>query len=72
LTKPNTDTKGNDMKQEHIAEIGSWDSGGGMALDLITLKDGRVLVISGDAVVLYENMDAVEQGEAAERPTIYL
>lgn len=60
------------MEHEHIAEIGSWDSGGGMALDLITLKDGRVLVISEDAVVLYESMEAVEAGEAAERPTIYL
>lgn len=60
------------MEHGHIAEIGSWDSGGGMALDLITLKDGRVLVISEDAVVLYESMEAVESGEAAERPTIYL
>jgi hypothetical protein len=60
------------MDAEHITEIGSWDSGGGMALDLVTLKDGRVLVISEDAVVLYENMEAVESGEAAERPTIYL
>lgn len=60
------------MDTEHIAEIGSWDSGGGMVLDLVTLKDGRVLVISEDAVVLYESMGAVEAGEASERPTIYL
>lgn len=55
-----------------ITEIGTWDSGGGQDLDLITLKDGRMLVVSEDAVVLYESMDAVESGEAAERPTIYL
>lgn len=60
------------MDAEHIAEVGSWDSGGGMALDLVTLKDGRGLVISEEAVVLYENMEAVESGDAAERPTIYL
>lgn len=59
------------MESEHIAEIGSWDSGGGMILDLVILKDGRVLVISEDAVVLYESMEAVESGEAAERPSIY-
>jgi hypothetical protein len=41
-------------------------------LDLLTLKDGRVLVVSEDAVVLFENMGAVEAGEAVERPTIYL
>jgi hypothetical protein len=60
------------MEHEHIAEIGSWDSGGGMVLDLVTLKDGRVLVISEDAVVLYKNIEDVESGEAAERPSIYL
>lgn len=57
---------------EHIAEATTWDSGGGQVLDLLILKDGRVLVISEDAVVLCENMDAVEAGEAVKRPTIYL
>lgn len=41
-------------------------------LDLLILKDGRVLVVSEDAVVLYASMDAVEAGEAVERLTIYL
>lgn len=57
---------------EHITETSTWDSGGAQVLDLLTLKDGRVLVISGDAVVLYESIDEVEEGEAKERPTIYL
>lgn len=57
---------------EHIAEATTWDSGGGQVLDLLILTDGRVLVISDDAVVLYESMEAVEAGEAVERPTIYL
>lgn len=39
---------------------------------MLTFKDGRVLVISEDAVVLYENMDAVQNGEATDRPTIFL
>ena len=60
------------MKLEHVESITTWDSGGGQALDLLTLKDGRVLVVSEDAVVLYEDMEAVEAGEAKERPTIYL
>ena len=57
---------------EHLAEATTWDSGGGQVLDLLKLKDGRVLVISEDAVVLYANMKDVETGEARERPTIYL
>jgi len=50
----------------------NWDSGGGQVLDLLTLKDGRVLVVSEDAVVLYESMEALELGEAKDRPVIYL
>lgn len=57
---------------EHIAEATTWDSGGGQVLDLLILKDGRVLAISEDAAVLYESMDDLEVGEARERPTIYL
>jgi len=41
-------------------------------LDLLILKTGRVLVISEDAAVLYENMADLEVGEVRERPTIYL
>lgn len=60
------------MKLEHIESATTWDSGGGQVLDVLTLKDGRVLVVSEDAVVLYETMVAVEAGEAKERPAIYL
>jgi hypothetical protein len=60
------------MEFEHFENATTWNSGGGQTLDLLTLKDGRVLVVSEDAIVLYENMDAVEAGEAKERPTIYL
>lgn len=60
------------MELEHIEEVTTWDSGGGQVLDIITLKDGRVLVVSEDAVVLYPSMEEFEEGEATERPTIYL
>lgn len=60
------------LKLEHVAEMSTWDSGGGRVLDLIALKDGRVLVISEDAIVLYSNMAEVEEGGARERPTIFL
>ena len=60
------------MELEHINTATIWDSGGGQVIDLLTLKDGRVLVVSDDAVVLYESMEEVEGGEAKERPVIYL
>ena len=60
------------MDLEWIKELGTWDSGGGQNLDMLTLKDGRVLVVSEDAVVLYADMDDVQAGEAKERPSIYL
>lgn len=60
------------LKLAHVAEMSTWDSGGGQLLDLIILRDGRVLVISEDAIVLYNNMAEVEEGIAGERPTIFL
>jgi len=43
-----------------------------MELDILTFKDGRVFAISEDSIVLYENYDGLESGEAKERQTIYL
>ena len=60
------------MQLEWIKELETWDSGGGQVLDMLTLKDGRVLVISGDAVVLYASKEELEEGEATKRPTIFL
>ena len=60
------------MDLENITEVGTWDSGGGQVLDLLTLKDGRVLVVSDESVVLYTSMEDLEEGEAKERPTIFL
>lgn len=57
---------------EHIAEVATWDSGGGQVLDVLTLRDGRVLAVSEDAVVLYENITDLEAGDARQRPTMFL
>lgn len=57
---------------EHVVEATTWDSGGGQILDLLTLRDGRVLVVSEDSVVLYANIEDLESGGAGERQTIYL
>ena len=60
------------MDYELIADIETWNSGGSQVLDMVTLKDGRVLVISEDAVVLYSDREDFDSGNAKERPTILL
>lgn len=61
-----------DETMSWIKQISSWDSGGGIELDIVELADGKVLAISEEAVVLYDNMDDLESGEGKERPTLYL
>lgn len=48
-----------------IAEVYSEDTGGGFECDVLTLKDGTVLVIGEESVVLYSDMDAWENIAAA-------
>ena len=60
------------MELEHIVEVSSADTGGGFVIDLVRLSDGRVLGISEDAVVLYENLDDFERNAPRERPMIAL
>lgn len=42
----------------------SWQSGGGIWLVTITREDGKVVVISDDAVCLYEDDEAFTDGKA--------
>jgi hypothetical protein len=53
-----------ELGTEYIKSISSWDSGGGIVIDIVELKDGRVLGITDESVVLYPNMDALEEGES--------
>ena len=56
-----------------IKNVSSWDSGGGMELDLIELSDGRVLAVSEDVIVLYSDIEDLQAGDASkERPHITL
>lgn len=61
------------MKElENIVDISTWDSGGGVLIDLITLKDGRILAVSAEVVVLYDSLEALETGESTEGQAIFL
>lgn len=51
------------VETDRIKSVSTWDSGGGIELDLIELTDGRVLCISDEAVVLYKDMDDLEAGD---------
>ena len=61
------------MELEFIKDTSSWDSGGGITLDLVELKDGRILAISDEVVILYRDMEDLVSGEASNpRPMIAL
>lgn len=53
-----------ELDTEYVKSVSSWDSGGGIMIDVIELKDGRVLGITDESVVLYPSMEALEEGEA--------
>jgi hypothetical protein len=53
-----------ELGTEYIKSISSWDSGGGIVIDIVELKDGRVLGITDESVVLYPSMEALESGES--------
>ena len=53
------------VETDRIKGITTWDSGGGIELDLIELVDGRVLCVSDEAVVLYKDMDDLGATQAS-------
>lgn len=59
------------MELNHVEKTETLESGGGMTLDILTLKDGRVLCIGDDAIVLYSDRADFDAATAADRPTIF-
>ena len=55
---------------DQITKVTSWDSGGGVALDLVHLKDGKIIAISDEIIVLYSSEDDLVSGEETSRPSI--
>jgi hypothetical protein len=49
------------MDCEFIEEIQTWGSGGHM-MDIVVLKDGRILVIAEFGIVIYDNWEAFNSG----------
>jgi hypothetical protein len=53
-----------DLETEHIRAVSSWESGGGIVIDIIELADGRVLGVTDESVVLYSSLEALQEGQA--------
>jgi hypothetical protein len=60
------------MGTTYIQSTSTYESGGNCSVDFIHLKDGRVLGVSGDCVVLYDNMEDFHSFETKDRQYINL
>ena len=49
------------MDREFIQEIQTWGSGGQM-MDIVVLKDARILVIAEHGITVYDNWAAFHSG----------
>ena len=49
------------MECEFISKLETWGSGDQM-LDILTLQDGKVLLITADAITLFDDRSAFESG----------
>lgn len=58
------------MNTQFIDNVTSENTGGGCHVDFVTLKDGRVLGINEECVVLYESMDDFWDCENKDRPAL--
>ena len=41
----------------HISTIDTWNSGGGVELDIVELNDGTTLVVADDTITAYRSAD---------------
>ena len=47
----------NTIHAAHLHKVDTWDSGGGVELDILELDDGTVLVVADDTVTFYRSQD---------------
>jgi len=55
-----------------IGAVSPIETEDGDLIDAIELADGRVLAITGDSIVLYEDMDDLLEGGEDDRPSLAL
>ena len=47
----------NTIHAAHLRSVDTWDSGGGVELDILELDDGTVLVVGDETVTFYRSLD---------------
>ena len=47
----------NTIHAAHLRTVDTWDSGGGVELDILELDDGTVLVVGDETVTFYPSLD---------------
>jgi hypothetical protein len=57
---------------DYISHLSCMESGGNCSVDFVHLKDGRVLGINDECVVLYSSMQDFLGFETRERPALNL
>lgn len=55
----------------YVKDMYSEDTGGGFECDVLLLDDGRVLVISEEAIVLYKDMETWQDNPREQLGTIF-
>lgn len=55
----------------YVRSMHSQDTGGGFICDVLELEDGRVLVISEEAIVLYKDLETWEDNPREQEGAIY-
>ena len=48
---------GNTIHAAHLRNVDTWDSGGGVELDILELDDGTVVVVGDETVTFYRSLD---------------
>jgi hypothetical protein len=46
----------------YIKQVYSWNSGGGIEIDIVELEDGSVLGITEESLVLYNSIEELQEG----------
>ena len=65
----------NSVAAAHLERLDTWNSGGGVELDIIELEGGLTLVVGDDTVAVYHSVDdfwAEVESEDNSRRTITL
>ena len=67
---------GNTTEAAHIRSIGTWESGGGVELDIVELDGGTTLVVADETVAVYPSVEEfwaeAEDGDESHRTTTLL